>query len=80
MNRQSQPSIPNRYAQAGKWTPQVAGSAKIVWAKLTDDELLQSQGQADKLTVLVQERYALPREIAGRRVLSFLQQFKLARN
>lgn len=63
-------------SDADKWKKHV-DSARIVWSKLTEDELLKSDGEAEKLTSLVQERYALSREVAGRRVRSFLDQYKL---
>ncbi|MFC5715097.1 CsbD family protein [Pseudomonas sp. GCM10022188] len=54
-----------------KWKQQV-GNAKIAWGKLTDDELLETEGHADKLAGLVQERYAIEREEAERQVKEFL--------
>jgi uncharacterized protein YjbJ (UPF0337 family) len=71
--RQQQPTAD---ARAGKWQRHV-GSARIVWARLTDEELLQSEGQAERLAGLVQERYAISRETADRKVRNFLQQFNL---
>lgn len=55
----------------GKWE-QYVGSAKIAWGKLTEDELLKSEGQAQKLEGLVQERYAFSRDEASRQVRDFL--------
>lgn len=55
----------------GKWKQQV-GAAKIAWAKLTEDELLASEGRQDKLVGLVQERYAITRDEADRRVRNFM--------
>jgi glutamine amidotransferase len=57
-------SLPRNDAMQGKWK-QVLGEAKLTWGKLTDDELLQLDGHADKLTGLVQERYALTRDAAA---------------
>jgi uncharacterized protein YjbJ (UPF0337 family) len=59
----------------GKWKQQV-GSAKVAWGKLTEDELLQSEGQAQKLAGLVQERYAITREQADKQVKNFLEKNK----
>lgn len=55
-----------------KWKQQV-GSAKIAWGKLTEDELLKSEGHAQKLAGLVQERYAVTRDEADKQVKSFLE-------
>ena len=54
----------------GKWKQQV-GAAKIAWGKLTDDEILQSEGQVEKLAGLVQERYAVASDEAARQVKEF---------
>ena len=54
----------------GKWKQQV-GAAKVAWGKLTDDELLQSEGHAEKLAGLVQERYAVASDEAARQVKAF---------
>lgn len=40
----------------GKWK-QVRGQAKIWWGKLTDDDLEKIDGNFDKLTGLLQEKY-----------------------
>jgi uncharacterized protein YjbJ (UPF0337 family) len=54
----------------GKWKQQV-GAAKIAWGELTDDELLKSEGRRDKLSGLIQERYATTRDEADSRIKSF---------
>ena len=56
----------------GKWR-QLKGEARIQWGKLTDDDLDQVQGQAEKLVGLVQERYGYNRDQAEREVDSFVQ-------
>lgn len=58
-----------------EWKQQV-GAAKIAWGKLTDDELLKAEGHADKLTGLVQERYAISREEADKQVKRFFNKQK----
>ncbi len=55
----------------GKWKLHLR-SAKIAWSRLSDDELLASEGQQDRLISLVQERYALSSDEATRRVTNFL--------
>jgi uncharacterized protein YjbJ (UPF0337 family) len=74
IDQQAERVIPD--ATSSKWRRHI-DSARIVWAKLTADELLQSDGQLDKLTILVEERYAISRETAQRRVEGFLYQFGL---
>ncbi len=63
-------SIPGVDEMKAKWKQQVGG-AKTVWGKLTDDELLESEGHLEKLTGLVQERYAITRDEANKQVKSF---------
>lgn len=72
MSKQQQQSMPSVDQVKGKWKQQV-GAAKIAWGKLTDDELLKTEGQAQKLTGLVQERYALSREQADKQVATFFE-------
>jgi uncharacterized protein YjbJ (UPF0337 family) len=69
-NRDNPSSIPSGDALKGKWK-QALGEAKLTWGKLTDDELLKIEGQAEKLTGLVQERYALTRDAAALQVKTF---------
>ena len=66
----NKPIVPSVDELKGKWKQQV-GAAKIMWGKLTDDELLKLEGQEDRLTGLVQERYAISRDEADRQVKSF---------
>lgn len=55
----------------GQWK-QVVGRAKESWGKLTDDELLKVEGNAQRLTGLVQERYGVTREEAENQVQRFI--------
>jgi len=55
---------------AGKWK-QLKGEAKVMWGKLTDDELDQAEGQAEKLAGLIQERYGKTKEEAQTEVRKF---------
>jgi uncharacterized protein YjbJ (UPF0337 family) len=59
----------------GKWH-QLKGSAKAQWGKLTDDELDQVDGNAEKLVGLVQERYGYAKQRAEQEVDSFLARQK----
>ena len=63
-------SMPSSDAIKGKWK-QKLGEAKLTWGKLTDDELLKIEGHAEKLTGMVQERYALTRDAAALQVKAF---------
>jgi uncharacterized protein YjbJ (UPF0337 family) len=57
----------------GKWR-QWKGAAKTQWGKLTDDELTQAEGNAEKLAGFVQERYGYAKERAREEVDRFLLQ------
>lgn len=65
----------NKDESKGKWK-QVVGAAKSNWGKLTDDELMETEGEADKLTGKVQERYGITREQAKEEVDEFLSKHK----
>ncbi|MEM5326739.1 CsbD family protein [Paraburkholderia sp. JHI2823] len=47
----------------GKWK-QLVGKAKAAWGELTDDELARTEGHADRLAGLIQERYGKTRDEA----------------
>lgn len=68
-------SLPSADELKGKWKQQV-GAAKVAWGKLTEDELLQSEGHEEKLAGLVQERYAITRDEADKQVKSFIKKCK----
>lgn len=57
---------------AGKWKEHV-GSAKILWGKLTDDELLKTEGRLEKLAGLVQQRYGVTKEAAEKQVSEYIK-------
>ena len=67
-------SLPSLDALKGKWRRQI-GAAKLTWGKLTDDELMKLEGHAEKLTGLIQQRYALTRDAAARQVKNFFDQY-----
>ena len=54
----------------------LAGLALIVWDELTLDELIKSEGDVQKLTNLVQQRYDMPREDASKQVMSFFERHR----
>jgi uncharacterized protein YjbJ (UPF0337 family) len=68
--QQQQMSLPSIDEVKGKWKQHV-GAAKIAWGKLTEDEFLELEGQQQKLTGLVQERYAITRDEADKQVKAF---------
>ncbi|WP_306520159.1 hypothetical protein [Rheinheimera sp.] len=55
----------------GKWKSQIQ-AAKHNWSKITESELLKSEGNEVSLTELVQQRYALSRDVANQQVQSFI--------
>lgn len=73
--QQEQQAMPSSQEIKGKWKQQV-GAAKIMWGKLTEDELLELEGHEQKLAGLVQERYSITREEAGKQVKKFFEQNK----
>ncbi len=58
----------------GKWH-QVKGAVKVRWGKLTDDDLTQVEGQAEKLVGIIQERYGYDRQRAHDEVNQFLDRY-----
>ena len=55
---------------------QLAGLARIVWDELTLDELIKSEGDAQKLTTLIEQRYEMPRGDAEKQVMSFFERHR----
>lgn len=60
----------------GNWK-QLKGAAKERWGKLTDDELMQAEGNYDKLVGKIQERYGYERSKAEQEVDTWLERQKL---
>ncbi len=56
----------------GKWT-QMTGSAKANWGKLTDDDLMEAEGNRDKLIGKIQEKYGVAKEEAEKQVNDWLE-------
>ena len=50
------------------------GKAKAAWGELTDDELTRSEGNAERLAGLIQERYGKTKEQAQKEVRDFFDQ------
>ena len=57
----------------GKWK-QLRGSIKTTFGKLTDDDLLQADGNADKMMGVLQARYGYSKEKAQTEWNNFAQQ------
>lgn len=51
----------------GKWK-QMAGSVKVAWGDLTDDELTEINGNREKLEGKIQEKYGKSKEDAKKSV------------
>ena len=60
---------------AGKWK-QLTGKAKAAWGDLTDDELTRVEGNAERLSGLIQERYGKTKEEAEKEVKTFFDSNK----
>ncbi|MHC5352219.1 CsbD family protein [Metapseudomonas furukawaii] len=56
----------------GKWR-ELVGTARVIWDELTIAELIGSEGDAQKLASLIQERYGMTQEEAEKQVLSFFE-------
>jgi uncharacterized protein YjbJ (UPF0337 family) len=62
----------NKEILKGKWL-QVKGDIRTRWGKLTDDEVDQIQGDAEKFLGMLQERYGYRREQAEKELNEFLR-------
>ena len=60
---------------AGKWK-QYTGEVKKKWGKLTDDELLQANGNRDILAGKIQEKYGVAREEANKQIDQWAEELK----
>jgi uncharacterized protein YjbJ (UPF0337 family) len=67
--------ILNEVEVKDKWEQKVE-SAKVFWEKLTEDELLNSEGNTKNLYELIQERYGVTREKAEKQVGKFIDIYK----
>lgn len=55
----------------GRWT-EVKGKVKEQWGKLTDNDLLEIEGDHDQLIGRVQRRYGIAKEEAEKQVREFM--------
>jgi uncharacterized protein YjbJ (UPF0337 family) len=61
----------NKDMLKGKWM-QMKGDVRGWWGRLTDDDVTQIQGDAEKMIGKLQERYGYSREMAEEEVTEFL--------
>ncbi|MDX1343144.1 CsbD family protein [Reinekea sp. G2M2-21] len=73
-NDQTKTSTPTNVLKED-WN-KMMGDAKVAWGKLTEDELLKTEGHIQKLTGIVQSRYAITREVAEKQVQGFLDKHR----
>jgi uncharacterized protein YjbJ (UPF0337 family) len=59
----------------GQWK-QLTGKAKQEWAKLTQDDWLGIEGDFERLSGRIQERYGIAREKAEEQIHAFVKRFE----
>jgi uncharacterized protein YjbJ (UPF0337 family) len=65
----------NKDILEGNWK-QIRGQIKVMWGRLTDDELDQVDGHRDRLVGIIQEKYGYSRQDAENSVNDFLNRFE----
>ncbi len=58
----------------GKWK-EIKGELKVKWGKLTDDDLTQIEGNAEKLLGLIQKRYGYSKDKAEQEYDEFIARY-----
>jgi uncharacterized protein YjbJ (UPF0337 family) len=61
---------------AGKWK-QFSGDVKKQWGKLTDDELMQVNGNREILAGKIQEKYGITKEDANKQIDEWANKLKV---
>jgi uncharacterized protein YjbJ (UPF0337 family) len=61
-------AIGNNWDQVGGKWKQFSGDVKKKWGKLTDDELLQVNGDREILVGKLQERYGIAKDEANKQI------------
>lgn len=61
----------NREQLKGQWN-QIVGTAKQTWSKITHDEWLGIEGDMQRLSGLLQERYGITRVQAEQEIEAFM--------
>ncbi len=59
----------------GKWK-EIKGDVKAKWGKLTDDDLMEIEGNADKFVGILQKRYGYSKDEAERDYNDFLLRYQ----
>ena len=71
------PQVTNTWEQiAGKWK-QFSGEAKAKWGKLTDDDVMQINGQREVLAGKLEEKYGLAKENANKQIDEWTNKLKV---
>jgi uncharacterized protein YjbJ (UPF0337 family) len=68
-------ALPSSTELKGRWKQRI-GAARIAWGRLTEDELLKIEGHEQKLSGLIQQRYAITRDEALRQVKAFFSKHR----
>ncbi|MDH4609951.1 CsbD family protein [Pseudomonas sp. BN102] len=55
-----------------KWR-ELVGTARVLWDELTVAELIDSEGDPQKLANLIEQRYEMTHEEAEKQVISFFE-------
>ncbi len=58
----------------GKWK-QMTGEVKTQWGKLTDDEILSTEGDLERLQGKIQEKYGYTKDQAKEEVNRFMSKY-----
>ncbi len=61
----------------GQWK-EIKGEIKSRWGKLTDDDLMEIEGNQEKFVGLLQKRYGYSRDEAEKEYKEFLEHRELA--
>jgi uncharacterized protein YjbJ (UPF0337 family) len=59
---------------SGRWK-ELKGKVKEQWGKLTDDDMLEIEGNQDQLVGRVQHRYGVQKEEAEKQVRDFMDRY-----
>jgi uncharacterized protein YjbJ (UPF0337 family) len=74
MENTMQSGSANSQVLAGQWK-RISGELKSWWGKLTDDDVYWVDGEMDKLTGLLQEKYGYTREQAEQEIERRLEEY-----